>query len=48
VEYEDEMGRTRTGSKREAREAEQARRKEERRRPEEMVEQDQSSYAEVM
>jgi hypothetical protein len=46
IEYEDELGRTRTGTRREAREADAARRKEE--RIPEVVEQDQSSYAEVM
>jgi hypothetical protein len=41
------MGRTRTGTKREARQAEAERRKDER-RIEPAEEQDQSSYAEVM
>lgn len=45
IEYEDELGRTRTGTKREAREAESQRRKDEVPATEE---QDQSSYAEVM
>jgi large subunit ribosomal protein L24e len=49
VEYVDEMGRTRMGTRAEAREAERAKRPEERRKPEEAIqEQDQSSYAEVM
>jgi hypothetical protein len=52
VEYEDEMGRTRTGTRREAREAETARRKDPRNRAAEQTPQegvgDQSSYAEVM
>jgi hypothetical protein len=52
VDYEDEMGRTRTGTRREAREAETARRKDPRNRAAEQTPQegvgDQSSYAEVM
>jgi len=46
IEYEDELGRTRTGTKREAREAEAQRRKDEKVPATEA--QDQSSYAEVM
>ncbi|RXK35450.1 hypothetical protein M231_07305 [Tremella mesenterica] len=47
VEYVDEMGRTRIGTKREAREAEKAR-QEESRTPAPIIPADKSSYAEVM
>lgn len=47
VEYEDEMGRTRTGTRREAREAEREQQKSRPRQQSTEVQRDSSSYAEV-